>query len=78
MIFTIDLFRIPCESCALLLHGRLIGYGSTRLQSLQVLAGQKLPKTEKSGDTPAAPRKRSGEELLFDTKRRRQVGEVMT
>ena len=39
---------------------------------LEVLAGHKLPKTEKTGDTPSAPRKRSGEEFHVEAKRRRQ------
>eukprot|EP00434_Breviolum_minutum_P041972 symbB.v1.2.037342.t1/scaffold5487.1/size26618/1 len=39
----------------------------------EVLDGSKLPKTEKVGETPMAPRKRGGEEIhLFEAKRRRQ------
>ena len=39
---------------------------------LEVLAGHKLPKSEKTGDTPSAPRKRSAEEFHVEAKRRRQ------
>lgn len=38
----------------------------------EVLAGHKLPKSEKTGDTPSAPRKRSAEEFHVEAKRRRQ------
>ena len=38
---------------------------------LEVLAGHKLPKSEKTGDTPSAPRKRSAEEFHVEAKRRR-------
>ena len=42
------------------------------LPAWEVLDGSKLPKTEKVGETPMAPRKRGGEEIHLEAKRRRQ------
>ena len=52
---------------------RWTGISNLEPPAWEVLDGSKLPKTEKVGETPMAPRKRGGEEIhLFEAKRRRQ------